>query len=574
MYPDNTRGKPDMVDNFLMIVLRRRFEAIIRDMVNALFKSGRSGVLNTAMDFSCSITDAKFQSISAAIGLPVHTGAIDLIPRVVAERYGNKIAKGDCFANNDGYLGNTHCADFTLCVPVFFGGRIRFYAIARAHFADMGFPTPTTYGADAFDRYQEGLQLPCVRIQNDYEDVSEVVDICRANIRAPEQFYGDYKACLAAVRTGEMRIEEMCEKYGADLIEEFVEEFQAYAERMAVTAIAKLPAGKVEGTYFYETDLPEYPEGIPVHAEIDVDPSNGKIRIDLTRNVDNVPLGINMTESTTLASCRMATLNILGSEIPRCSGAFRCIEVTMREGAVIGKPKMPAATCAATSNLCSAFASHLHALYAKLEPGLGSAYGTVGVPASASVISGRDPRYGDKEYVNQILMGYWGGPATGKSDGWLTCGSASTQGAISQSSVEVSELQHPIIVEKLSIRQDSSGAGQFQGSPGATISFYANKASVRFIFYSGSREIPPRGVRGGKNAAPTMAWLERQDGTRELLPNNGNILLQPGERLHSESCGGGGYGDPSLRDPERVKHDLREGWISQEFAEQHYGLNR
>lgn len=563
-----------MIDNFLMIVLRRRFEAIIRDMVNALFKSGRSGVLNTAMDFSCSITDSKFQSISVAIGLPVHTGAIDLIPRVTAELYGTDIAPGDCFANNDGYLGNTHCADFTLCVPVFFGGRIRFYAIARAHFADMGFPTPTTYGADAADRFQEGLQLPCVRIQKGYDDVREVVDICRANIRAPEQFYGDYKACLAAVRTGEKRLEELCDKYGADLLEEFVEEFQSYAERMTASAIARLPGGRVEGTCYYETDLPEYPEGIPIHAAIKVDPEAGRINIDLTGNIDNVPLGVNMTESTTLASCRMSALNVLGADIPRCSGAFRRIGVTMREGAVIGKPRKPAATCAATSNLCSAFASHLHALYAQLGAGLGSAYSTVGVPASASVISGRDPRYDDKEYVNQVLMGYWGGPATAKSDGWLTYGSASTQGAVWQSSVEVSELQHPIIVEKLAIRQDSGGAGQFQGGPGASITFYAHKAPVRFIFYSGSHKIPPRGVRGGGDAAPTNAWLERVPGERELLPNNGNILLLPGQRLHSDSCGGGGYGDPAERDPARIEHDLREGWISPVFAAQHYGAAR
>ena len=561
-----------MIDNFLMIVLRRRFEAIIRDMVNALFKSGRSGVLNTAMDFSCSVTDSKFQTISVAIGLPVHTGAIDLIPRVVAERYADAMAPGDCYANNDGYLGNSHCADFTLCVPMFFAGKVRFYAVARAHFADMGFPTPTTYGADAKDRYQEGLQLPCVRIQKDYEDVREVVDICKANIRAPEQFYGDYKACLAAVRTGEKRLEELCEKYGADVIEEFVEEFQSYAESMTANAINALPKSKVEGTYYYETDLPDYPNGIPVHAEIDVDPGKGVISIDLTKNVDNVPLGINLTESTTLASCRMATLNILGAEIPRCSGAFRRIKVKMREGAVIGKPKHPAATSAATSNLCSALASHIHALYANVAEGLGSAYGTVGVPASASVISGQDPRYDGKEYVNQILMGYWGGPATAKSDGWLTYGSASTQGAICQSSAEVSELQHPIIVEKLAIRQDSGGAGKFQGGAGAVISFYAHKAPVRFVFFSGSRDIPPQGVLGGEAGAPTYAWLETENGERELLGNNGDIWLQPGQRLHSESCGGGGYGDPAARPKEQVEDDVREGWISADYASRNYGV--
>lgn len=562
-----------MVDKFLMIVLRRNFEAIIRDMVNALFKSGRSGVLNTAMDFSCSLTDAKFQSVSVAVGLPVHTGAIDLIPRVVAERYGDSMKPGDCYVNNDGYLGNTHCGDFTLCVPVFIGGAVRFYTIARAHFADMGFPTPTTYGAGAVDRYQEGLQLPCVKIQQNFEDVREVVDICKANIRAPEQFYGDYVACRAAVRTGEKRLAELCEKYGTELVEEFLEEFQNYAENMTAAAIAKLPKQRASGTFYYDSDLPDYPDGLPIRATIDIDPEQGMIDIDLTDNVDNVPLGINLTEATTLASCRMSALNVLGPDIPRCSGAFRRIRVKMREGAVIGKPRYPAATSAATSNLCSAFSSHLHALYSQVSDQHGSAYGTIGVPASASVISGRDPRYNGREYVNQLLMGYWGGPAVPGADGWLTYGSASTQGAIWQSSVEVSEAQHPIIVEKLAIRVDSGGAGEFQGGPGASIVFYAHMSPVRFVYNAAARNHPPLGVRGGEAGAPTQTWKVKTTGERIELPLNGDVLLQPGERLFSESCGGGGYGEPAKRDPAKVEHHLREGWISAEYSKEHYGVS-
>src|SRR5882762_763116 len=133
------------VDMFTMVVLRRRFEAIIGDMVNALFKSGRSGVLNTAKDFTCGITDDRLQTVSTAVGgLPVHAGALDLIPRAVREKFGDDLHPGDCFANNSGYHGNTHCGDFTLCAPIFFNGRVAFFAMARAHLADIGFPTPTT----------------------------------------------------------------------------------------------------------------------------------------------------------------------------------------------------------------------------------------------------------------------------------------------------------------------------------------------------------------------------------------------------------------------------------------------
>lgn len=153
-----------MVDSFLMVVLRRRIELIIRDMANALAKSGRSGVLNTALDFSCSLTDLKSQSISVALGLPVHIGAVDLTTESLRKKHEGNIHLGDCFANNDSYLGNTHCGDFTLIAPVFYREKLRFYTVARAHFADMGFPIPTTYNPGAVDCYQEGLNLPCVKI--------------------------------------------------------------------------------------------------------------------------------------------------------------------------------------------------------------------------------------------------------------------------------------------------------------------------------------------------------------------------------------------------------------------------
>jgi N-methylhydantoinase B len=561
-----------MTDRFLMVVLRRRFEAIIREMINALFKSGRSGVLNTAMDFSCSLTDAKFQSVSVALGLPVHVGAIDLIPRAVAAKHGDTIAEGDCFVNNESYLGNTHCADFTLCVPIYASGKLRFYAIARAHFADMGFPVPSTYHVTAQDCFQEGLSLPCVRIQRDFRDVDEVIDICRYNIRAPEQFYGDYLACLAAVRTGEKRLKELCERYGAEVVEEFVESFQDYAERMTIDAISKLPKGRVERTIRYDSDLPQYPDGIPVTAILDVDPEQGVVTFDLTKNVDNVPLGINLSESTTLASCRMGTLNVLGREIPRCTGAFRRVNVVMREGAIIGKPRHPAATSAATSNVCSAFASHVQALFAELSDGLGSAYGSIGLPGSAPVISGLDPRYGNKPFVNQIIMGYWGGPGVANCDGWLTYGSACSQGMLWQSSVEISEQQQPIIVEQIALRPDSGGAGRFEGGPGILASFLAHVTPVRLVINSAAHDHPPPGVRGGESGAPTRIWKEDANGRRTDLGISVDVTLQPGERLISEGCGGGGYGSPAERDKAAVRERVIEGWLTPGHAERAYGF--
>lgn len=560
-----------MVDNFLMLVLRRRFEAIIREMTYALFKSGRSGVLNTAMDFSCSLTDSKFQTISVALGLATHVGAIELIPRSVAEKHGDALRPGDCFAHNDSYLGNTHCGDFTLCVPVFHKGKVCFYTIARAHFADIGFPIPTTYHSTARDAYEEGLTFPCVRIQRDYQDIPEVLDIAKANIRAPEQFYGDYLACVAAVRTGERRLQELCEKYGPDVVEEFIEQFQDYSERMAMDAIAGMPKGKVTRTTYYDSSLPQYPKGLPITATLEVDPDRKMITIDVTDNIDNVPLGINLTESTTLSTSRMVSLNVLGPKVPRCTGAFRRIEVKMREGAMIGKPKFPAATSCATTNVNHAFGSHLFTLFADISPDYGAAYGPSGLPGSCPVVSGVDPRNNDSPFVNQILLGAWSGPAVAGAEAWLAYVSSGSQGYPWQPSIEITEQQQPLLIEEIGIRVDSGGAGEFQGGPGSRVVFQAHLTPVRMVINSAAHDNPPQGVRGGGTAAPTRIWKQDTSGNLTDLGIDIDIVLQPGERLISEGCGGGGYGDPSLRSAEKVAYHLREGWITPEFSRRYYG---
>lgn len=555
---------------FQVVVLRRRFESVVREMSNTLAKTGRSGVLNTALDFSCTVTDRDFQSLSAGQGLPVHTGAIHLIPQAVVDKFGNDMRPGDCFVNNSSYHGNTHCADFTLCSPVFYDGEIVFYSIARAHFSDMGFPTPDTYAPLAQDYYQEGLMLPCVRIQREGEDVPEVIDICKANIRAPEIFYGDYLATLGAVRTGERRVREICEEFGVSVVKQFLTEYQDYAEAMASEAIAKLPAGAVSKEFFHDSVLPEYPDGIPVRAKLSVDPENRRIEIDLRDNIDNLPLGINMNEATVLACCATAIMNILGPEIPRCAGALRRVTILMRDGSAIGRPKFPAATCASTTNLAHILIEHIQSMFADLRPGLGTAYGTIGHPASAPVVSGSDSRFNGRAFVNQIMLGYWGGPAASGYDGWLTYGSGTTQGMLWQSSVEVVEYQQPVLVEKLEIRPDSFGPGEWIGGGGASCVLRARADTLRFTCNSGARKFPPPGTAGGGAGAPNLAWKQTRDGSLVELPIFFDVEIEPGERLVSEGCGGGGYGRPGRRDPAKVLKSVEDALITVECARDVY----
>ena len=127
------------------------------------------------------------------------------------------LAPGDAFLHNDPYRGNSHAADHSILVPVFVGGRHVITAVAKAHQADCGNALPTTYSPTARDVYEEGaLIFPCVRIQRAAEDVDDIVRMCRARIRVPDQWYGDYLAALGAARIAERRVQELIGRYDVD----------------------------------------------------------------------------------------------------------------------------------------------------------------------------------------------------------------------------------------------------------------------------------------------------------------------------------------------------------------------
>jgi len=241
-------GAVDGTSSVLTAVLANRFDAIVREMTNTLFRSGRSSVLNTARDFSCCIVTADDQLLSAAEGLQAHVLGAGLQTQWM-QRLHDDVAEGDAFLHNDPYLGNTHSADHTLLVPVFIDGEHFLTVSAKAHQADCGNSAPSTYMPFATDIYEEGaLTFPCVRVQRDYKDVDDIIRMCRARIRVPDVWYGDYLAAIGAVRVGERRLHELVAKYGVETLKEFIVEWLDYSERRMTQAIGELPACRLEAS--------------------------------------------------------------------------------------------------------------------------------------------------------------------------------------------------------------------------------------------------------------------------------------------------------------------------------------
>lgn len=558
-------------DPVLLAVLSNRFETIVREMENTLLRTGRSTVLNVSRDFSCAIVTGDHRLLSSGDGLPVHVIGVDRLCRNVFALH-DDVRPGDAYLDNDPYLGNSHPADHTILAPVFVGGRHLFTAVAKAHQADCGNSEPTSYMPAARDVYEEGaLIFSGLRVQRDRRDDEGVMRMCRRRIRVPEQWYGDYLATVGAARIGEERIVELCEKYGAERIEAFVEEWFDYSERRIAEVIGRLPAGELEGSGSHDP-APGAPEGIPVKVKIRVDPGAGRIALDLTDNVDCVPSGFNQSESCSINNAMTGVFNSIEADIPHNAGSFRRIDVALRENCVVGIPRFPHSCSVATTNVADRIVMTIQKAFADAWDGYGRAEGASGMGPGSAVISGRDGRRGGEPYINQKIAGCQGGPAGPEVDGWVTYQNAVTAGLMYRDSVEIDEQKYPIRIAETRVRRDSEGAGRRRGAPGARIGFGPRfDPMIAHYIIDGNRFVP-RGVRGGLDGSRSEARKALPDGEEVELPPISEEEILPGQALIQHTSGGGGYGDPLDREPERVRCDVLRGFVGLDRARQVYGV--
>ncbi|MEX1143170.1 MAG: hydantoinase B/oxoprolinase family protein [Thermoleophilaceae bacterium] len=566
-----TETAPLGLDPVTMTVLANRFEAVVREMANTMLRAGRSAMLNTARDFSCSIVTASNELLASAEGLPVHVFGSHLLTEAMQELHPD-LAPGDAFLHNDPYLGNSHHADQTVLVPIFVDGEHLFTACTKAHQADIGNALPTTYMATVRDVYEEGaLSFPCIRVQRDYEDIGDIIRMCRRRIRVPDQWYGDYLAAVGSARLAEKRLQELVAKHGVDLIGTFVREWFDYSERRVVHAIGRLPAGRISGAGAHDP-IPTVPDGVPIGVTIDIDPEQGMIDVDLRDNIDCVPAGLNQSAACAMNNAMTGVFNVLGEDLPHNAGSFRRLRVHLRENCVVGIPLHPTSCSMATTNVGDLLVNVTQSAFAELGEGWGLAEGGLSTGVPLAVISGVDRRRDGAAYVNQMMFGTNGGPASPRCDGWVTWFIPVVAGLMYRDSVEIDEQKYPIRIRSIRLVPDSEGPGRHRGAPCGEIIYGPREDPMTIVYTMTGHRTPPKGVRGGGAGSLAHAAKIDRDGKPSPLGNCVVEQVQPGEWVLGKDGGGGGYGDPLERDPAAVLADVLRGWVSRERARAVYGV--
>src|SRR6202161_4048336 len=216
---DAPSASGERFDPVALAVITSRVQGIVRRMTNTLFRTARSSVLNTARDFSCAIVTREQERLATAESLPIHVMAgPDLVSASLVKLH-PEFRAGDAFLHNSPYHGNSHAGDHCLIVPVLAACAHHFTAIVKAHMADIGNSLPTTLWAGPRDVYNEGAVIfPGVKVQRDYRDIPEIIEMCRTRIRVPDVWYADYIGMVGAARIGERELRSLGEQLGWDAL--------------------------------------------------------------------------------------------------------------------------------------------------------------------------------------------------------------------------------------------------------------------------------------------------------------------------------------------------------------------
>ena len=337
-------------------------------------------------------------------------------------------------------------------------------------------------------------------------------------------------------------------------------------------AISNLPAGRRSATTNYDPIPGLAEDGIEVSAIVEVDPAVGTVTVDLTDNIDCLPCGINLSEACARTSALIGVFNSIEHTVPRNAGSFRRVDIRLRDGCIVGVPRHPTSTSAATTNLADRTVGAVQLALSQLGDGIGMAeFGPV-IPSAGAVISGQDPRSG-QTFVNQIFLMLTGGAATPHANGWLTAAHAGNNGMLFFDSIEVDELRYPILVRERRMAPDSEGAGRTTGAQSAHVEFGPITGCELHVIYGADGAVnPAQGARGGQAGSVCRHELRGSDGSVSVAPSGGELILRDGESVRCWTTSGGGYGDPRLRPVDEVLHDVAEGLITPDRAAAVYGV--
>ncbi len=514
-----TTSQPDPVR---LEIFKNLYQFIAEQMGIVLQNTAASVNIKERLDFSCAIFYSSGLLVANAPHIPVHLGSMSESVRSLINDKSDTLKAGNVYLSNNPYNGGTHLPDVTAITPVFDedGKQIIFYVASRGHQADIGGITPGSMPPHSTTVEEEGILFDNFLLveEGNFQEtaVRELLLNHPYPARNSDQNLADFKAQIAANERGVQELRKMVDQYGIETVQAYMQFVQDNAEEAVRKAIDVLR----DGSFIYEMD-----NKAQIQVKVNIDRGNRSATIDFTGTSKQLNSNFNAPKAVTQAAVLYVFRTLVDDNIPLNAGCLKPLEIIIPEGCMLN-PTYPAAVVAGNVETSQTIVDAL--------------YGALGVMA-ASQGTMNNFTFGNERY--QYYETICGGSGAGANfDGTDAVQTHMTNSRLTDP--EVLETRYPVQVESFCLRPDSGGKGKHCGGNGVI-------RRIRFLepmtanILSNHRFVPPFGLNGGEAGLVGRNWIERQDGTQEILEFPATVEMKPGDVFVIETPGGGGFGKVS-----------------------------
>ena len=558
---DTEKSNNEPIDPIALSVIWNGLLSIAEEVGSTLCCTAYSEAVREAQDFSTGIFDRHARLIAQGNFSPGHLGSMPYVVKSALEYHPPESLKpGDGILVNDSYLGSGHFPDCFLITPAFLDGEVIGYIVNIAHQIDVGGAAPGSQKVlGVTEAFQEGLRILPVRVVRDGDFAPDMLRLILGNVRVPEKVRGDFRAQLNANWTGAERYVEFYKTYGTAQLERAYDAILDRSEDRIRNVLRNVP----NGTYSFEDQMDDYGEDTPpIKVAVDVIVEDDQITVDYSRSSEQVPAAIHSYINYTRAYTLFAGKVFLAPMLPQHAGGIRPIITQAKEGSFCN-PIFPAPSGGRAALQIRMFAA-LNGAFSKVLPE--KAMGAFSHWCNPN-LGGLDDETGEPFVVYDLIFAGYGGRV--KSDGVEALSPVMNCANIP---IEVQETQNPIRIHRFEMITDSAGAGRYRGGCGVRKDVEMLNSSATLSILSDRHKFQPYGVFGGQPGQLAEIILN-PDGNAEPLGSKEMREINQGEVISYRLSGAGGYGDPKDRDPQAVRDDVADGYVSARAAFETYGVN-
>lgn len=554
------------LDAITIQILRNKFASLVDEMHYHFYRSGYSTIIRESRDFSCVVLDRNGRLIVSPpmfFHAPVYRHLVGRILELYESRDGEPgdIEEGDVFVCNHPYEGGLpHVSDMAFVAPVFSNGKIVAFTGSIAHKADVGGTNPGSTSPNATEIFQEGLLLPPMKIWRRGQLLADVERIILANTRQPALVRGDMTAQIAVTHDGATRMRELADRFGAHVL---MDAFAAILEGAAAelrSRIAALPQGTSSAEGFIDNDGVDIDK--PIKLAVTITMADGFAEFDFSASDPQTRGPMNLRPSMIEACVFYALIGSLGPNLQFNDGMSDCIRLKFRDKTVTN-----ASAPAAVSNYQQVNLKLVDVLLeamARFNPA--RAIANAGSSSALGIVWSKG-RPGQSTMQYEILGSAYG--AGEKHDG--ASGTACHLSNLHVTPIEILESEYPCRIHQFGFVPDSGGAGRWRGGL-SMIREYELLEDATVVRRFDKSRYPPKGLEGGHDGQGAKFTINPGTPQEFVSPSSGKWDLKKGDRFMLQTAAGGGYGQPALRDPVDVVHDMAEGTVTREAAEKLYDV--